>query len=146
MDIPHGAWVAVADGAKWLIFRNDGDPDYPALTLIDEAAQENLPDREIGTDRPGRAHQYGVPGRSAKEEADFHQQAEDRFAKDLADWLYDKAQNGDYQRLILVAAPKLLGVLRQKLHGDVTQRCIAEVTKDLVKHPVTEIEKIIAAQ
>lgn len=145
MDIPHGAWITVADGAKWLIFRNEGDEKFPKLELIDHASQPDLADRDIGSDRPGRSHQYGVPGRSAMEETDFHQQAEDRFAKELADHLYHKAHAGAYDALILVAAPKLLGVIRQALHGAVMQRQIGELAKDLVKHPVREIEKIVLA-
>lgn len=144
MDIPHGAWVTVADGAKWLIFRNEGDEKFPKLELIDDASQPGLADRDIGSDRPGRSHQYGVPGRSAVEETDFHQQAEDRFAKSLADHLYKKAHAGAFDALILVAAPKLLGMIRQSLHAAVTDRQIGELAKDLVKHPVREIEKILA--
>ncbi|RME66639.1 MAG: host attachment protein, partial [Alphaproteobacteria bacterium] len=31
MDLPHDVWIAVADGAKWLVFRNLGDEKYPQL-------------------------------------------------------------------------------------------------------------------
>ncbi|RME68010.1 MAG: Host attachment protein, partial [Alphaproteobacteria bacterium] len=45
--------------------------------------------------------------------------------------------------LILVAAPKVLGVVRPALHHEVSRRLIGELHKDLVKHPVREIEKLL---
>ena len=40
MRIPHDSYVLVADGAKMLFFRNEGDAENPNLTVIAaEAAQ-----------------------------------------------------------------------------------------------------------
>ena len=43
--------------------------------------------------------------------------------------------------LVIVAPPKTLADLRNAFHVDVQARVIAEIHKDLTKHPVSEIER-----
>ena len=43
----------------------------------------------------------------------------------------------------LPASSRTLATLRKAFHADVKSRIIAEIDKDLTKHPVTEIEKHI---
>lgn len=43
--------------------------------------------------------------------------------------------------VIIVAPPRTLAKLRHAFHADVNKRIIAEVDKDLTKHPVWDIEK-----
>ena len=43
--------------------------------------------------------------------------------------------------LVIVAPPRTLAQLRHAFHVDVKKRIIAEVDKDLTKHPISEIEK-----
>jgi protein required for attachment to host cells len=42
--------------------------------------------------------------------------------------------------LVIVAPPRTLADLRRAFHADVQKRIVAEVGKDLTKHPVAEIE------
>ena len=42
--------------------------------------------------------------------------------------------------LVIAAPPRTLADLRRALHADVRKRIVAEVGKDLTKHPVHEIE------
>lgn len=44
-------------------------------------------------------------------------------------------------KLIVAAPPRAPAELRQLFHADVKKRIIAEIDKDLTKHPVAEIEK-----
>jgi protein required for attachment to host cells len=43
--------------------------------------------------------------------------------------------------LVVVAPPRTLADLRHAFHADVKDRIIAEINKDLTKHPLHEIEK-----
>jgi len=47
--------------------------------------------------------------------------------------------------LVIVAPPKTLADLREAFHADVKARVIAEINKDLTKHPVSEIETHLTA-
>ena len=45
------------------------------------------------------------------------------------------------EALVIVAPPRTLADLRGAFHNDVKRRIVAELHKDLTKHPVYEIEK-----
>lgn len=143
--LKHGAWVVVADGEKALFFRNEGDALYPDLTVIREMIEENPPTREQGSDRPGRFNDGPSPHRSAVADTDWHRQAKERFADDIAEKLYKAAHRGDFDTLVLVAPPVVLGEMRKKLHPEVNDMVVAELAKTLTNHPVDEIEKIVLA-
>jgi protein required for attachment to host cells len=147
MQVPHGAFVVVADGAKMLFFRNEGDAEFPKLEIERKREQENLSDAEMKTDEPGRAFDSsGGAGRSAYEETDFHQLEEDRFAAETAELLKKRALRNDFEQLIIVAPPKTLGELRKHYHKEVEKRLAGEIAKDLTGHTVDAIEKILVAQ
>jgi protein required for attachment to host cells len=146
MQIPHDSFVLVADGRKSLFFRNEGDGDFPNLIVERKDGHADLKDREIKSDEPGRAFASVGAGRSAFEEADFHQLEEDRFAARTAEMLNERALRNDYEALVVVAPARTLGELRRHYHKEVEKRLVAEVPKDLVNVPVAEIEKILQAQ
>src|ERR1700712_1213817 len=146
MQIPHDSFILVADGRKSLFFRNEGDSEFPNLIVEREDSHPDRKDRDIKSDGPGRASSGAGAGRSAFDEADFHQQEEDRFAAATAEMLNARALRNDYDALVLVAPPHMLGELRKHLHKEVERRLVAEVPKDLVNAPVAEIEKILQAQ
>lgn len=143
-DIPHDAWVLVADGEKALILRNEGDAEYPNLEVTRLIEQDNPPTHEQGTDRPGRFNDGPSVHRSAVQDTDWHRLAEERFAKDIAEKLYKAAHANRFDKLIVVAPPRALGELREAFHQEVEARVIAEIDKDLTNHPVDEMEKIIS--
>ena len=41
MQIPHDTFVLVADGRKSLFFRNEGDADFPSLSVEDKEVRDN---------------------------------------------------------------------------------------------------------
>ena len=138
--LQQGAWVVVADGEKALFLRNVTDAQDPNLEVVRIERQENPPDREQGTDAPGRRTDVGHGQRSAMEETDWHALAKERFAHDLAGILYRAAHRGDYRQLVLVCPARVLGALRPELHDEVRDRLVAEVPQDLTNHPRPEIE------
>lgn len=141
--LKHHGWVVVADGAKALFLRNEGDEKFPNLEVFRKEEQDNPPTSEQGTDRPGRFNDGPQVHRSAVQETDWHELAEGHFAHDLADILYKRAHKGDFDEIIIVAAPSVLGHVRKQLHKEVSDRVIAEVDKDLTNHPIDEIEKLV---
>ena len=158
MRVPHNSCVIVADGRKMLFFRNEGDGEFPNLEVERKRTDENPPDREQGTDKPGRGFVAagsprtpgGVTGganhRSAYSETDFHQLEENRFAAEAAAMLKERALNNDFDSLIVVAPPKTLGEMRKHYHKEVEKRLSAEIAKDLTNMPVEEIERILQAE
>ncbi|HTU66140.1 MAG TPA: host attachment family protein [Steroidobacteraceae bacterium] len=141
MNIPNEALVVVGDGRKALFLRNRGTPANPELVYEDEMEHTNAPTRELGTDRPGRKHGADGVSRSAIEETDQHDRAEQQFAHAVADTLYKMGHADKFRAVVVVAPPRALGHLRAALHPEVTQRLVGEVAKDLVAHTLPDISK-----
>lgn len=144
--LDEGTWVVVADSEKALFLRNLTDQQDPNFEVQEVETQENPSDRAQSANRPGRMHDGGPGHKSAFDDTDWHQLAKDRFAKDLSDILYAQAHKGAFDRLVLVASPQVLGVLRQDMHKEVTERIVADIPKTLTNHPVDEIERIVKAE
>lgn len=146
MRIPHNGLVLVADGKKALFLRNEGDGAFPNLAVERIREQANPADHQQKSDLPGRAIASIGGARSALDEADFHQLEEDRFAAEAAEILRETALANQFETLVVVAPPKILGELRKHYHKEVERRIAAEIPKDLTGHPVEAIEKILGAQ
>ena len=136
-------WVVVTDSEKALFLRNLTDHQSPNLDLFDSDTQENPSDREQSANRPGRRAGGSVGQRSAMDDTNWHELAKERFAAQLADKLYAEAHKGAFSKLVLVAAPQVLGQLRDALHPEVATRVIAEIPKTLTNHPVDKIETLV---
>jgi protein required for attachment to host cells len=170
MQVPHNAFVVVADGRKMLFLRNEGDAEYPNLQVEKKLVDHNPKDSDQKTDTAGRSmsawgggsqsgHGQPVgyaggqagrgqggqfnPVRSSMQETDFHQLEEDRFAAETAELLKKRALANDFESLIIVAPPKTLGELRKHYHKEVSQRLTGEIDKDLTGHTVPQIEKAL---
>lgn len=141
--IEHDAWVMVGDGQKALFFRNEGDTTYPNLKIVDVILQENPSTSEPGSDRPGRTHASIGTARRAMQETNWHKLEKHRFAKDIADALYSAAHSGRYDKLVIAAPPMIMGDLRKAMHKEVSDKVVAEVSKNLTNMPPHEIEKIL---
>ena len=146
MPLPHDALVLVADGRKMLFFRNHGDEGQIDLRTEAHDKREDRKDSEIKTDSPGAIHQSAGYGRSTYEEADFHQQEEDRWIKDAADELKDRALRNDFDALAIIAPPKALGVLRKCLHKEVEKRVLCTINKEMSGRPVPDIEALLVGE
>ena len=48
-----------------------------------------------------------------------------------------------FNRLIIAAAPEVLGNLRPQLHKEVQACLVAEIGKDFTNHPLDEVERLI---
>ncbi|HHL21355.1 MAG TPA: host attachment protein [Aliiroseovarius sp.] len=134
-----GAYALIADGARALLVENIGTALAPELAVIRREEQENPPSGAQGTDKPGRMPDPGQGQRSAVENTDWHQLAEDRFAAGIAEMLGKLAQKGAFREIILVAPPKTLAELREKMPGAVRDRVVAEINKDLTGMPLDKI-------
>jgi protein required for attachment to host cells len=143
--LKHGLWVVVADGEKALFLKNEGDAKFPDFQVVQEMEQENPATREQGVERPGRHSDGPSPHNSAYAETDWHRLNKERFADEIAERLYTLAHRGDFDQLVLVAPPRVLGEMRRKLHKEVSGKVKAEVAKTLTNQPVWDIEKILLA-
>ena len=145
LRIHNGDWVVVCDGAKALILENAGDAISLNLKTKEVHSQPDPRTHEQGTDAPGRSVNSIDSRRSAMEQTDWHDQEEERFLQRLASRLDAEVNAGNAKSVIMVAPPRALGVLRQAYSQNLRNVLRAEIDKDLVRMPVDEIEKRLAA-
>src|SRR5436190_1613945 len=117
--VSHDALVLVGDGQKALFLRNKGDAQHVDLVVEQIFEQRNPATREQGTAPPGRSNASVGTARSALEEVDWHRLAKERFADEIAAVLYDRAHANLFDKLVIIAPPKILGDLRKALHAEV---------------------------
>jgi protein required for attachment to host cells len=142
LKFPHGAFVIVGDGRKAIFLRNEGDEKFPNLKAEQVFEDDNQPTHEQGSDRPGHFGKVlGSGRRSAVETTDWHDLGEHRFAKTVAAAIEQLVRSRKAPALVIVAPPRTLADIRGALHADVASRVMAEINKDLTRHPVGEIEK-----
>jgi protein required for attachment to host cells len=138
--IPHDALVFVGDGRKALFLRNHGDAEVLDLRTERVFLDSNPPTREQGTDKPGRTFASVGPARSAVEPTDWHDIEEHRFARTVAAALEKFVRESKPKALVIVAPPRTLADLRHAFHDNIKSLIVAEINKDLTKHPIHEIE------
>jgi protein required for attachment to host cells len=139
MKIANGALILVTDGAKMLLFRNAGDEKFAVLETVTHATHDDRPSREIGTDAPGRTHSSTSAHRSSYSETDWHQQSEDDFVRGAAVALEQAVTAGQPAGVVVIAAPRALGVLRQHYGRATSAQLLAEIAKDLASHTTDDV-------
>jgi protein required for attachment to host cells len=143
--VRRGDWVVVCDGKKALVLENVGDTKVLNLKTREVHEQPDAKTSEQGTDAPGRSINSIDSRRSAVEQTDWHDLEEERFLQRLASRLDAEVNAGNAKSVIIVAPPRALGVLRQAYSQNLRNALRAEIDKDLVRMPVGEIEKRLAA-
>lgn len=144
MKIAKGAWIVVCDGGKSLILENTGSPAEVKLVNKEMREHDGAPTHELGSDQPGRVHQSSGSARSAIDQPDWHDEAERDFLESLARRLDAAITAGEASDLIIIAAPRALGMLRAAYSPAIRQALRGELDKDYVKTPIEEIEKHLA--
>jgi protein required for attachment to host cells len=129
-QIPHNAFVVVADGAGARFFRNSGHPHKVSLTTDGDFEPSLL----TGDGPAGKQ-----PSERTRQETD-----EATFAKQLAHELNRRALRHEFDALVLIADPQTLGQIRPLLHNEVSSRLSAEYHKTLTGASIAEIQKALS--
>lgn len=143
--IPAKGWILVCDGSKALLFQNEGDGLAIDLQLRHAKTAPDAPTRDMGNDRPGRSFSSVGRGRSAVEGPDLHDLAEQTFLRNLVDELENIVVTQKVEFLVIAAPARAMGVLRAGLGRATRDVLKAEITKDLCRKPVAEIEAYLQA-
>jgi protein required for attachment to host cells len=135
-------WIVVAHDAGARVFGNQGPGT--GLDLLEEIEHPlgRARDREINTDRPGRSFRKdsGDPRRAAMSRSESpHEHAVAGFARDLAGRLQQGRVQNEFARLVLVAPPRFLGLLRQSLDAPTADLVVGSINKDLARADEAEL-------
>ena len=134
MKVPHRALVALANGKRFVLMRNVGQPFEPKLEKVEEL------DLELTNFSAGVRHQDPAGQRNGSTDID-----ELAHGAAIADWLNTQTLRGGIDEVVIAADPKTLGQIRQHCHKELESRIVGEVAKDLVNSPVEQVERALVA-
>ena len=109
-----------------------------------EDPDAHLHNRDLKSDRPGRVFDHAPAPGSRRGAVAHHSTGGElsprkvearRFARRIVQALDEERQQGRYDRIVLMAPPAFLGLLREEMPAAVKAKLTAEVGKDLVREP-----------
>lgn len=118
---------------KCRIYHYDNHPIR--LTLLKEIShpENKLKSGELTSDRPG----HYKAGKSARGAYSPHMEAKeneiDAFSREVARELNQERVSHDYDELILIAPPHMIGLLYQHLNKNVKDLIVNSIKKDLLR-------------
>ena len=132
-------WVLTADSscAKFFEAESSTGPLQEIRDLVH--SESRLHEREITSDLPGSNAGTGGSRHGLDGQTGIKEQEAINFAKEIDNLLETARNDGQFNQLVVAAAPKFLGVLRQNLNPNIARLITHELDKDLVKFSTEEI-------
>lgn len=136
-------YIVVADAARARIFTRDGMTLTEQESLVHAAGR--LHEGDLITDQRGDVQEsMSSTSRSSGQEDVASQHENELFAKEVASHLYSARVDNRLEKLIVVAPPKFLGLLRDKLDGPTQKLVIHSLSKDLSKASLDDIQHAVS--
>jgi protein required for attachment to host cells len=111
-------------------------------TMVNESA--TLRDRELETDRGGSSMNRGAPGKHGIDgERSSKRHFMELFARNVARAVDDARARNEFDRLVIVAGPRMLGLLRDALPESTRSIVAAEIPKDFVHADPSVIRDVV---
>jgi protein required for attachment to host cells len=131
---PHKApriWILVADRRRARLFKKQGKIfEFLGEVLPGKTGHTDLSNASIGnvvSSAGGSVHHQYAPHMNASRHDELY------FARELGAWMDEAAAGKAFDRLVLVAPPRLLGELRQAFTDRVLSCVTADVHKELTQ-------------
>jgi protein required for attachment to host cells len=136
-------WFLIAHRGGARVFERKGPGKVLDLLQDIPHPEGRLKSKDLGSDEPGRSFDSHGARHSFQQEQEPAAHVAEVFAKRLAGILEDGRAGRRYGRLVLVAEPHFLGILRHALSRETAALVTAVVNKDLGHVEAHEIPKYL---
>ena len=134
-------WILVANQAEAQVYSSDRLPGNLLLVEVLKNNEGTTHPRDLVSDAPGRAFDSTGSGRHAMEpNTGVKEEQRRRFVKEIVEWLKTTQSKGGFDKLVLLAAPAVLGVIRKTLPPGLTKIVIKEIPKDVIGQSIDKIQ------
>ncbi|PXX11852.1 protein required for attachment to host cells [Nitrosomonas ureae] len=124
-------WVLVANSGNATLFTADSPTASLTELMNFDNPSARVKQMELSSDRPGRSFDSHGEGRHAMAvEVEPKEQEQIRFAKLIVDRLEQGRVENAFERLVVVAAPTFLGLLRAHFNAPLSSLLSMEIDKD----------------
>ena len=134
-------WILIANQSEARFYSADRIPGN--LVLIETLSHEEgaAHARDLTSDAPGRVHdRIGSARHSMEPDTGVKDESRRRFVKEMVDKLKTAQLRGDFDRLVLLAAPGVLGAIRKNLTKELKTAVIKEIPKDVISQDLDKIQ------
>jgi protein required for attachment to host cells len=137
-------WYVIADGGRARFVAQDENGAFRTV-LSFVAADMHKRSSDLGRDRPARVQESANAARHAVEpRRDLHEAAKEDFIALVAEEIAAEHGGGQFDTLVLVAPPKVLTELKQKLSKPIAELVVSDLQKDLTKVPDHDLTEHLA--
>ena len=134
--------VADASRAQFFTLNTESEKLVECATLINNVGRAS--EQDFVADRQGRSYDSQGGGRHAMEaKTSAKDHAMQGFATQVAQEVPRQLAAGDLRNLILIAAPRFLGVLRKALNEDAKAALYCEIDGEYTTHTPHQIAEVI---
>ena len=137
-------WVVAADSRRARIFETDKPRGRlrEIEDLLHPAARTHA--RDLTSDRPGRSFDSHGQGRHAMEpETNVKHHEAEVFAKQVAERIERARMEDEFDKLVLIAAPEFLGLLRKSLSPTTSGLVAKAVDKSVADLSATAVREYL---
>lgn len=136
-------WIVVADAGRARVLEMQGKSLEEIEDFVNPAERNDNAD--LRTDSHGRFYGKGEreEGHTAEPSVQPKEHEAELFADLIAQYLNDARNQNKYAKLQLIAAPEFLGLMRTKLDENVRSLVESELSKDLSKASLPQIEQYV---
>jgi protein required for attachment to host cells len=136
-------WILICDSSRARLFSTQKrDEPWKLLRELDHpASRQNSTDFPAGTRKSDTGGSYPnsyQPPTMPKEVEAEH------FVRELGEALEEGRVQNQFERLVLVAPPQFLGLLRAQLSAPALKMVVATLDKDLTRHEARELPERLA--
>lgn len=135
------SWVVIADRSRARIFQTDGGAER--LQEIEDLLnpEGRLNDADLRHDAKGRYYGKGERHQAHTAEPNVTKQEHDEemFSREVSRLLDQGCDTQRYERLVMIAPPEFLGILRKQLSQRVEQRITQQLDTGLANWPQQQI-------
>ena len=141
---PSRIWYVIADGGRARFVAKDENGAFRTV-LGFVATDMHKRSSDLGRDRPARVKESANAARHAVEpRRDLHEAAKEDFIALVVEEIAAEHGNGQFDQLVLVAPPKVLPELKQKLSKPMAALVVNDLQKDLTKVPDHDLAEHLA--
>ena len=137
-------WILSANRSNASLFESDW-PGKSMRRLQDISHPKGrLQNKDINTDKPGRSFDSTGQGRhSMGSDQDPIDHVAQQYASELAELLNKGRLSNAYEKLVLIAEPKFLGILRAALDKNTALLVVQSVNKELLDLKEEDVGKYL---
>lgn len=134
-------WALVTDSGCGRLFELERSPARIEEIGNRESPARHLTSHELTTDLSGRESSSAAHSGDTKQpRSDPHDEAERKFVQEWVDGLQKAFGNHRFEHLMLVADPRTLGRLRERMDARLQDAVVAELGRDLTKLATKDLE------